>query len=507
MSNSMDAMAIQEKDEGGHITAEYLLSSEFKGTKTLQRRDTSRRNYGVAWRQLFSGIFLPAGYPNTVSPDYLHYQIFNGLQAGCSSIASLLASRAVLEGHGVGEASASATNAMLVNIIQDVVSRLITIGSGYYLGTSLFPEAKKYRLLADVYNDAAVVLDVISPLFTHWSISLVYPFIRREQGFYLRVLALCLSGSFRALCGMVAGGSKAALTMHFATAGPVPGDIGDLNAKDGSKETVLALIGMLLGTFVIKHVDSGFATYAVLSMLILTHLAINFVAVRGVVMRTFNRHRAAAAWASYRRYEQGIAQYEGAILTPELMAVKERIFADPTLLMHPLRPEKRLGHCHLGASLSTIFLETHRPCPPSRTSTVPNLTSAQLNVVLQTFENERYILWLRHDSRSESLQLVVCFKTGHQPIDRLKGWIHAQELAIALEDGVHPMFEKLHEVVQTSLARVQKLFPLFLDAARGRGWMVEEGLLVGIPYTISVRPTDPGMFHDVGSQVEDRKRV
>ena len=52
------------------------------------------------------------------------YQIWNAAQACCSSLASLLASRAVLEGFGVGNQSASATDAILVTVVQDVVSRL-----------------------------------------------------------------------------------------------------------------------------------------------------------------------------------------------------------------------------------------------------------------------------------------------------------------------------------------------------------------------------------------------
>lgn len=45
----------------------------------------------------------------------------------------------------------------------------------------------------------------------------------------------------------MAGGSKAAVTMHFASDSVVgSGDIGDLNAKDGSKETVLGLVGLLV---------------------------------------------------------------------------------------------------------------------------------------------------------------------------------------------------------------------------------------------------------------------
>ena len=57
-----------------------------------------------------------------------------------------------------------------------------------------------------------------------------------------------MSGVFRAICGVAAGGSKAALTLHFSQPDDATsaGDISDLSAKDGSKETVLALVGMLV---------------------------------------------------------------------------------------------------------------------------------------------------------------------------------------------------------------------------------------------------------------------
>lgn len=91
-----------------------------------------------------------------------------------------------------------------------------------------------------------MVTDTLSPHLAHFSFSLSYPFVVPASNSSLRVVALCMSGAFRALCGAVAGGSKAALTVHFATAGERPGDVGDLSAKDGSKETVLALLGMLV---------------------------------------------------------------------------------------------------------------------------------------------------------------------------------------------------------------------------------------------------------------------
>lgn len=85
-----------------------------------------------------------------------------------------------------------------------------------------------------------MILDTLSPLFGNITFgSTTIP---------CRGLALCLSGGFRAICGLAAGGAKAAITMHFAQPQDpnAQGDIGDLNAKDGSKETVLALFGMLV---------------------------------------------------------------------------------------------------------------------------------------------------------------------------------------------------------------------------------------------------------------------
>lgn len=56
--------------------------------------------------------FLPHGYPESVSDDYLTYQIWDTAQAFCSSITNILSSHALLRGYGVGNAEASAAAAL-----------------------------------------------------------------------------------------------------------------------------------------------------------------------------------------------------------------------------------------------------------------------------------------------------------------------------------------------------------------------------------------------------------
>lgn len=83
-----------------------------------------------------------------------------------------------------------------------------------------------YRLAADVLNDIAMVIDCASPIFPRAT----------------RVLIYSTSSMLRALCGVAAGSSKASLSAHFAQRG----NLGELNAKDSSQETVISLMGMLV---------------------------------------------------------------------------------------------------------------------------------------------------------------------------------------------------------------------------------------------------------------------
>jgi len=125
----------------------------------------------------------------------------------------MLSSRAVLEGVGVGDASASPTAALLLNVVQESMGRLATILFAHKLGKALEPECKMWRLAADIFNDTAMVLDCISPVFPK-------PF---------RVAIWTLSSSLRALCGVAAGSAKASLSAHFAKWG----NLGELNAVSG----------------------------------------------------------------------------------------------------------------------------------------------------------------------------------------------------------------------------------------------------------------------------------
>lgn len=223
--------------------------------------------------------------------------MYDSLQAFSSSITNLLANRAVLEGLGVGNASQSPTAALLLQIIQDTFSRMATILFAHRMGQAIEPECKFYRFLADLFNDAGQVLNLLVPAM---------PFLPK-------VALMVSSSSLRALCGVAAGASKASLSAHFAKTG----NLAELNAKEASQETVVSLLGMLAGTLLVRLVEDKVAVWTWMLLLVGVHLFMNYRAVCCVKMRSLNRQRATMVFREWLEH--------GTILTPTQVARREHI--------------------------------------------------------------------------------------------------------------------------------------------------------------------------------------
>ena len=249
------------------------------------------------WRRFASDAFLPVGFPHSVADDYLAYQTYDSLQAFFSTITSLLANRALLEGLGVGDANSSATFALLLTILKDAMSRVATIVFAHQFGLRIEPDAKRYRFLADIFNDTAFFLELYSPYFGSWG----------------KVAALGAGEALRALCGVAAGASKAALSVHFAK----HDNLAELNAKEASQETAVGLVGLLVGTFVVKVVEDHRSVVVLMIALVFAHLWMNYLGVRSVCMATLNRQRATILFGEYLK--------SGKVLSPQQVAHRESI--------------------------------------------------------------------------------------------------------------------------------------------------------------------------------------
>ncbi|KAL1383262.1 vitamin B6 photo-protection and homoeostasis-domain-containing protein [Phyllosticta capitalensis] len=204
-SYSSTKVEVIEYDDAGNVITTYVESGDNNRVDVILPEE--RKNVF----QHTLDIFLPAGYPQSVTEDYLPYQIYDSLQAFSSSIAGMLSSRAVLEGVGVGDADATPTKALLLSVVQSSAGRVATILFAARLGTALEPECKSWRLAADFFNDTGMLLDMLSP-----GVPAGVP----------RTAVLSFASILRALCGVAAGSSKASLSAHFAK----EGNLGELNA-------------------------------------------------------------------------------------------------------------------------------------------------------------------------------------------------------------------------------------------------------------------------------------
>lgn len=93
-------------------TKDHKISST---TRTKSKPFFRTRNFTKVW----SDLFLPIGYPHSVDPSYLPYQLYDGLQGLCSYWRGVVSTKAVLEASGVGNSNATAFGAAITWALRD----------------------------------------------------------------------------------------------------------------------------------------------------------------------------------------------------------------------------------------------------------------------------------------------------------------------------------------------------------------------------------------------------
>ncbi|KAK1138910.1 hypothetical protein N8T08_001699 [Aspergillus melleus] len=408
------------------------------------------------------------------------YQIFDSLQAFSSSIAGLLSSRAVLQGVGVGNADASPTSALLLHILQDSSGRVATILFAHRVGTALEPECKMYRLAADVFNDVAMVLDCLSPM------------IPAGVG---RVTVLSTAGVLRALCGVAGGSSKASLSAHFSKWG----NLAEVNAKDSSQETIISLIGMLVGSFVVSRVTSYTATWISLVLLLTVHLSLNYAAVRSVQMTSLNRQRTNIVFSTLfesdpdvdirsfsnshqvKERQKGISfdQTSWLILSPAEVAKQERIFeTDGILRWSSIRSlsTSRIGFCRIGLSVQQFLASSS-----SYASSGSLKTHLPVSRLSSLFKEESYILMLHYTNQTCYADILL--KNTSTVQAQFKAWAHAllavRVLSTSLKGDSAISIDRIFDILSTTLSFLNdnERFDQYLQALTHVGWDVSLGAL------------------------------
>jgi hypothetical protein len=110
-------------------------------------------------------IYLPDGYPNSVTKDYLSYSVWRAIQNLASSIMGVFATEALLFGLGLGRKSTPATSAAISWVLKDGLGYIGKVFYGSIAGNQFDVDPKSWRLVADAVEDAGGVLEIVTPLF------------------------------------------------------------------------------------------------------------------------------------------------------------------------------------------------------------------------------------------------------------------------------------------------------------------------------------------------------
>jgi Vitamin B6 photo-protection and homoeostasis len=192
-----------------------------------------------------------------VSADYARYQLFDSLQALCSTLSGLLATRAVLEGLGVGRAEANVSSAVANWIIRDGTGMLGRILFAWLQGLNLDRNCKTWRFMADILLDISLSIELLSGALP------VHYFL----------LLSTVASVLKSVVGVAGGCTRAALTLHQARRN----NMADVSAKDGSQETAVGLVGMLLGLLLTSVLPDSLVWHF-FTVLTALHLLFNYYA-------------------------------------------------------------------------------------------------------------------------------------------------------------------------------------------------------------------------------------
>uniref|UniRef100_A0A3P9IWX6 Zgc:162613 n=1 Tax=Oryzias latipes TaxID=8090 RepID=A0A3P9IWX6_ORYLA len=381
----------------------------------MQRRKDGSSSFSLVG--VFKSVFLPQGYPESVSEDYLQYQFWDTLQAFASTLSWTLVTQASLKGVGVGNQDATVAAATVTWILRDGTGMFGRILFAWQKGSRLDSEAKKWRLFADVLNDIAMFIEILAPFF---------------PSFF--TLIVCTAGVFKAIVGVAGGATRAALTVHQARRD----NMADISAKDGSQETLVNLAGLVVSLILIPLItDNSSLSLGLFFLFTILHLFANYKAVRSVVMETFNQARLSIVLQQYLKDKRILSPFEANRREPVFLEFK---------ITTPIK---------LGVKLQDVVQSPEDFHLASRNNSMP------------------YLLGVRNGC------ICVCLGSGASVHDEIRAACQALCLSNMLKSPSFSQTSKqsLWEMVQKSQEVIDANFHTFLKGVEAAGWDTKRTLL------------------------------
>ena len=328
-------------------------------------------------------VFLPRGYPVSVSPGYLEYVGWQWTHHAAASANGVLASSFLLYAVGLGS-GAIPTAGALNWVLKDGLGQLGTLYFGRFLGHRFDVQAKTWYLAASAKLNAGMALEMASFAAPHLFLPLG-----------------SAANAIKGLAWMCGGSTRSAFNVAFARAN----NVADITAKATSQTISSFLAGNSVGMAAAAAAGQDLMTaYAAFAAFAATHMYSGWRSARLVPLQTLNPVRLQILAAAFLAAERsGVAR--GGLsgpLSPAEIARREPVPFVPPYFDGGHGPEAQLV---VGPDLGEAWA-----------GNAPGLRR-----LVREFEGERYLLWQGREG-----QACVVLHRDAEPACVLQAALHAE---------------------------------------------------------------------------------
>lgn len=224
-------------------------------------------------------LMLPEGYPDSVTSDFLEYSLWRVCQGIASQMNGVLTTQALLYAVGLGK-GAIPTAAAVNWVLKDGIGYLSKILLSKY-GRHFDVHPKGWRLFADVLENTACGMELLTPAFPHLFV-------------YLGAVA----GAGRSASGLIQAATRSCFYAGFAA----QRNFAEVIAKGEAQGMVSKSLGIIFGIGLSNYAGSSgpllVASFAIVTSI---HMFCNFKSYQAVQLRTLNPYRAGLMFSEYIR--------------------------------------------------------------------------------------------------------------------------------------------------------------------------------------------------------------
>lgn len=394
---------------------------EFKGPEIS--------NVQLSWLpDMVKEFVFPAGFPGSVSDDYLEYMMLQFPTNVTGWICHALVTSSLLKAVGVGSFSgttAAASAAAIRWVFKDGIGAVGRLLIGGRFGNLFDDDPKQWRLYADFIGSAGSIFDLSTQLYPAYFLPLA------SLGNLTKAVARGLKDpSFRVI------------QSHFAIAG----NLGEVAAKEEVWEVAAQLVGLALGILILDAPglsSSYFLLPLIWFLMRLLHLFLRYQSLSVLRFNNINLKRARMLVKSHIKHSSVPGFVECNKM--ENIFLWER-FTKPRIIF--------------GVSLQEVLDgERHR------------FMLEQARQLMRLYAKENFILFVDKESQT-NIGFFVCFKAEAFSETVLRSvwqayWLH--------ENWCNDV--DLFDLIERSLIELENRYDDFLEKLEAAGWDREQIIL------------------------------